>query len=100
MDWGGCVWETHGCGLWKSIIRMGLDKFLEYIHFDVGNGSWIRLWHDRWCGDQSLWVTFPTLCDCSLDKEELVGSMLVSQIVGGVGGGVCGGKRSWDVRFV
>lgn len=35
MDWGGCVWETHGCGLWKSIIRMGLDKFLEYIHFDV-----------------------------------------------------------------
>lgn len=49
-------------------------------------------------------MTFPTLCDCSLDKEELVGSMLVSQIVGGVGGGggggVCGGKRSWDVRFV
>lgn len=41
-EWGGWTSKpsrgTHGYGSWRN-IRMGQDKFLQCIHFDVDSGT-------------------------------------------------------------
>lgn len=50
----------HGCGLWKS-IRMGCQlctlRLVLVTRFAFG------IWHDCWCGNQSLRVVFLVLYD-------------------------------------
>ena len=31
-----------------------IREFSSQTRFEVGNGSKIRLWHDKWCGEQVL----------------------------------------------
>lgn len=38
----------------------------------VGVGSTVRLWHDKWGGDNDLKVAFPTLFNLFLDNNEMV----------------------------
>ena len=85
MEWGGwctkSVRGTHSCGLRKG-INLRWDGFLQYIHFDVGEGNQVRFWHDRWlvrCGDQPLRMVFLDLYDCCVAKDALVDSLLGKQ---------------------
>jgi hypothetical protein len=32
--------------------------FSRFVGYEMGNGSKTRFWHDLWCGDQPLKVTF------------------------------------------
>uniref|UniRef100_A0A2N9IF55 Reverse transcriptase zinc-binding domain-containing protein n=1 Tax=Fagus sylvatica TaxID=28930 RepID=A0A2N9IF55_FAGSY len=41
------VREPHGMNLWKH-IRAGWDGFSKHITYEVGDGSWIKFWHDIW----------------------------------------------------
>lgn len=43
------VRRIHGCSLCKR-IKAGWDRFASHVGF----GNPVRLWHDRWCGDQPL----------------------------------------------
>ena len=50
----------YGIGLWK-FISQGWSSFSSHILFDIGDGSRVKFWQDRWCGESSLAVRYPTL---------------------------------------
>jgi hypothetical protein len=70
---------THGCSLWKH-IRMGWEAFSMHIRLEVGSGSRVSLWHDKWCSDCPLKEIFPRLYACSLNQEDLIASVLILRV--------------------
>ena len=62
--WGGwcirSVYGPYGVGLWKNISR-GWPFFSRHILYDIGDGSRVKFWQDRWCGETSLAVSYPDL---------------------------------------
>lgn len=79
----------HGCGLWKS-IRMGCQlctlRLVLVTRFAFG------IWHDCWCGDQSLRVVFLVLYDNFRDRDASMASLLVRSSMGE--------RQSWHSRFL
>uniref|UniRef100_A0A2N9FW06 Reverse transcriptase domain-containing protein n=1 Tax=Fagus sylvatica TaxID=28930 RepID=A0A2N9FW06_FAGSY len=75
---------------WKH-IRMGYDVFSAYFVFDIGLGDQVLFWYDNWCSDRSLKETFPVLFGCSLNQDDSVDSVLVSQSPGHL--------RDWNFKF-
>lgn len=76
--------------LWlMEMYRWIRTNFYSIYTFDVGDGTHVHLWHDRWCGDHFLKEVFPILFECSIARETFVTSMLVRQTAGEM--------RSWDV---
>ena len=71
---------THGCS-WKH-IRMGWEAFSTHISFEVGLGTQVSLWHDKWCSDCPLKELFSGLFGCSLNQDDTIASALVCQGVG------------------
>ncbi|RVW20626.1 Transposon TX1 uncharacterized 149 kDa protein [Vitis vinifera] len=62
---------SYGVGLWKA-IRRGWDALGDNLAYSVGNGRRVRFWKDKWCGDDQLCTSFPSLFAISLDKEAWV----------------------------
>lgn len=71
---------------------MGWDMFLEQVEFEVGVGSTIRFWHDKWCGDTPSKKLFPVLFACSLSCDASIDSVLVRPNPGG--------PREWNITFI
>lgn len=67
--------SPYGSGFWKGILR-GWEAFVRHIRFDIGDGSSVRFWKDKWCGDRELWRAFPTLFSLALEEDSLVSSIL------------------------
>lgn len=65
------VMGTFGVGVWKH-IRRGWDKFSKLIHFDVGVGSKVIFWHDIWCGDTPLKLSYFALFSIAWPKDVCV----------------------------
>lgn len=68
------VCSSFGVGVWKG-IRKGWASFERHISFEIGNGTWIKFWRDKWCDDEKLW-SFPNLFNLAMDKDCLVSSVL------------------------
>jgi hypothetical protein len=70
--WGGWCTVPHtgvsGASLWKN-IRLGWENFSSHTRLVLGDGSWIRFWHDRWCGDTKLKEDFPVLYSIAREKD-------------------------------
>ena len=81
---------THGCSLWKH-IRMGWGVFSSHISFEVGLGTRVYLWHDKWCSDRPLKELFPGLYGCSLNQDDTIASALIRQGIGQ--------SRVWNLSF-
>ncbi len=65
---------------------------MPYVRYDVGEGTRVSFWSDRWCGELPLKDMFPELYRCMEDKDVLVSSILVRNL--------SRDGCSWDVRFL
>ena len=55
----------------------------------LGDGSWIRFWHDRWCGDTKLKEEFSVLYSIAREKDASVAANVE----------FLGGAPQWNVIF-
>ena len=88
---GWCTRPTnapYGVGLWKNISR-GWPTFSRHILYDIGDGSRVKFWQDRWCGETSLAVRYPELFRFSRDQEVSVAEVMKFN----------NGILFWDVSF-
>ena len=61
----------YGVRLWKAIRNEGL--FLNSrLAYQVGNGRRVKFGKDKWCGDEPLCESFPSLYSISLSKDAWV----------------------------
>ena len=65
------VSERYGMGLWKA-IRKEWNYLNGRLAYQVGNGQKVRFWMDKWCGDEPLCESFPSLFTISSSKEAWV----------------------------
>ena len=79
----------YGVGLWKNISQ-GWPSFSRHILYDIGDGSRVKFWQDRWCGETSLAVRYPDLFRFCRNKDASVAALMMST----------NGVIFWDVRFV
>ena len=71
MEGGWCFKEvksSHGVGFWETIRNLW-ELVSSWISFSVGNGRRIKLWKDKWCGDEPLCDSFLSLFALSNCKE-------------------------------
>jgi hypothetical protein len=64
--------------VWKH-IRRGWDNFFNFLRFEVGVGSNVRFWHDKWCGDSPLKLFYPALFSIARYKDAWVADNLSVQ---------------------
>lgn len=69
------ITSGFGSGVWKGICK-GWEPFERLISFDIGNGSKVKFWKDKWCGEVELWRLFPDLFNVAADKDCLVSLVL------------------------
>ena len=79
----------YGVGLWKNISQ-GWPSFSRHILYAIGDGSRVKFWQDRWCGETSLAVRYPDLFRFCRNKDASVAELMMST----------NGVLFWDVRFV
>ena len=61
----------YGVGVWK-VIRKGWDLVAGKIVFEVGNGSRVVFWKDKWCGSMTLCDAFPNLFVVAAHKDAVI----------------------------
>ena len=75
-DWGSWCSSSfsgpYGVSLWKN-IRRGWHSLSRFIMFEIGDGSKVQFWLDRWCGTSSLAVRYLELYRISCSKEAKCG---------------------------
>ncbi|KAM7520449.1 hypothetical protein LguiB_019411 [Lonicera macranthoides] len=59
---------------WKYISH-GLESFLEHTKLEVGGGSTIRFWEDKWRGESAFDSLFPRLYRLSVNKGDSIASL-------------------------
>ena len=68
------VREKYRLGLWKA-IRKEWDILGNNMAYSVGNGRSVRFWKDRWCGNNPLCISFPSLFVIASSKEAYGGCL-------------------------
>ena len=78
-DWGGWYSSSssspYGVSLWKN-IRRGWHSLSRFILYEIGDGSKVQFWLDRWCGISSLVDRYPELYRIYHSKEASVADLM------------------------
>ena len=78
-DWGGwcssSFFGPYGVGLWKN-IRRGWHSLSRFILYEIGDGSKVQFWLDRWCGSSPLPDLYPDLFRICCNKEASVADLM------------------------
>ena len=61
--------------LWELVSSITL--------FVMGNGRRVKFWRDKWCGDEPLCVSFPSLLTLASSKEAWVADLWMHYSKGG-----------------
>ena len=69
--------------------QSGMAFFSCHILYDIGDGSKVKFWQDRWCGETFLAVRYPNLFRFCRNKDASVAELMMS----------ANGVLFWDVRF-
>ena len=72
----------------KISVRDGLS-FSRHILYDIGDGSRVKFWQDRQCGETSLAVSYPDLLRFCKNKEAIMAELMKSS----------NGVLFWDMSF-
>ena len=73
------VRASYGVGVWK-VIRKGQDSMVGKIAIEVGDGSRVKFWNDKWCGSVPLCDVFPTLFVVTTNKEALIKALFLKTV--------------------
>ena len=70
MGWRSCkVKDGYNIGLWKTIAK-DCDLFNSRgSFFFVSDRRRVKFQRDKWCEDEPLWVSFPSLYVLVISKE-------------------------------
>ena len=72
FDWGDWCSSSfsglYGVSLWKN-IRRGWHSLSRFIMYEIGDGSKVQFWLDRWRGTSSLTDLYPELFRICCSKE-------------------------------
>ena len=63
--------EGYDVGFWKE-IRKEWPLIKSNLVFSMGDGRRVRFWENKWCGDDTLSLSFPLLFALAAFKEEWV----------------------------
>jgi hypothetical protein len=74
--------------VWKC-IRRTWNGFANYARYKVGDGSHVLFWHDVWCGEQPLKVSFSELLTIACAKDAWVVDNMQLQ----------NGNINWNIIF-
>ena len=72
--------KGYGVGFWKA-IRKDRDLVHSKISFLVGNRDRVTFWKDKWCEDNPLSATFPSLLALAISKEAWVKGVVESLLL-------------------
>ena len=67
----GEVVGPNGVSLWKN-IRKEWTTVSSFLSFEIGDGSMVSFWTDKWCGTTSFKEAYPDLFRISQNKAALV----------------------------
>ena len=62
FPFGGKIWKMEKWG----------SNFGYYLNWEIGNGNDIKLWENRWAGNEPLKTKFPRLFSSSVQKYMLL----------------------------
>ena len=65
----------YGVSLWKN-IRRGWPSLSRFFLYEIGDGSKVQFWLDRWCGSSPLVDCYPELYWICRNKEASVADLM------------------------
>jgi hypothetical protein len=69
--------KSNDSPFWKGLMRVK-EEFFSRGSFNLGNGSSIRFWEDKWLGDRLLAVQYPSLYNIVRHKDQTVAHTLAT----------------------
>ena len=70
-------------------VSVTVGLLSRHIRYDIGDGSRVKFWQDRWCGETPLAVSYPELFKVCRNKEASMAELMKSP----------NGVLFWDVSF-
>jgi hypothetical protein len=60
-------------------MRRRWEVLSKFVRYEVGDGSKVRFWHDLWCEDQPLKISYPDLLNIACCKYAWVADFMQFQ---------------------